>query len=98
MIEETLGMPIDIHGGGHDLIFPHHENELAQGRCAHRADVYARYWVHNGFLTMNSEKMSKSLGNVHAGPRPGEAGPRRGPALGPAARPTTARRWTGTTP
>ena len=65
MIEENLGIPIDIHGGGHDLIFPHHENELAQGRCAHGADVYARYWVHNGFLTMNSEKMSKSLGNVH---------------------------------
>jgi cysteinyl-tRNA synthetase len=64
MIEETLGIPIDIHGGGHDLIFPHHENELAQGRCAHGSDVYARYWVHNGFLTMNSEKMSKSLGNV----------------------------------
>jgi cysteinyl-tRNA synthetase len=65
MIEETLGIPIDIHGGGHDLIFPHHENELAQGRCAHGGPVYARYWVHNGFLTMNSEKMSKSLGNVH---------------------------------
>lgn len=65
MIEENLGIPIDIHGGGHDLIFPHHENELAQGRCAHGTDVYARYWVHNGFLTMNSEKMSKSLGNVH---------------------------------
>jgi cysteinyl-tRNA synthetase len=65
MIEENLGIPIDIHGGGHDLIFPHHENELAQGRCAHGSDVYARYWVHNGFLTMNSEKMSKSLGNVH---------------------------------
>jgi cysteinyl-tRNA synthetase len=64
MIEETLGIPIDIHGGGHDLIFPHHENELAQGRCAHGGSVYARYWVHNGFLTMNSEKMSKSLGNV----------------------------------
>jgi cysteinyl-tRNA synthetase len=64
MIEETLGIPIDIHGGGHDLIFPHHENELAQGRCAHGAGVYARYWMHNGFLTMDSEKMSKSLGNV----------------------------------
>jgi cysteinyl-tRNA synthetase len=64
MIEETLGMPIDIHGGGHDLIFPHHENEIAQGRCAHGDEVYARYWMHNGFLTMDSEKMSKSLGNV----------------------------------
>jgi cysteinyl-tRNA synthetase len=64
MIEEQLGIPIDIHGGGHDLIFPHHENELAQGRCAHGQPVYARYWVHNGFLTLNAEKMSKSLGNV----------------------------------
>ncbi|MBC6980975.1 cysteine--tRNA ligase [Caulobacter sp. 17J80-11] len=64
MIEANLGMPIDIHGGGHDLIFPHHENEIAQGRCAHGAQTYARYWVHNGFLTMDAEKMSKSLGNV----------------------------------
>jgi cysteinyl-tRNA synthetase len=64
MIETNLGMPIDIHGGGHDLIFPHHENELAQGRCAHGGEVYARYWMHNGFLTMDAEKMSKSLGNV----------------------------------
>ncbi|HYF22890.1 MAG TPA: cysteine--tRNA ligase [Caulobacteraceae bacterium] len=64
MIEAALGLPIDIHGGGHDLIFPHHENEVAQGRCAHGDPVYARYWVHNGFLTMDAEKMSKSLGNV----------------------------------
>jgi cysteinyl-tRNA synthetase len=64
MIEAELGMPIDIHGGGHDLIFPHHENEIAQGRSAHGGPVYARYWVHNGFLTMDTEKMSKSLGNV----------------------------------
>jgi cysteinyl-tRNA synthetase len=64
MIEANLGLPIDIHGGGHDLIFPHHENELAQGRCAHGDAEYARYWVHNGFLTMGAEKMSKSLGNV----------------------------------
>jgi cysteinyl-tRNA synthetase len=63
MIEESLGLPIDIHGGGHDLIFPHHENEIAQSRCAHHAPVMANYWVHNGFLTMDSEKMSKSLGN-----------------------------------
>ena len=63
MIEESLGLPIDIHGGGHDLIFPHHENEIAQSRCADHAPVYANYWVHNGFLTMDSEKMSKSLGN-----------------------------------
>jgi len=64
MIEQNLGLPIDIHGGGHDLIFPHHENELAQGTCAHGGAEYARYWMHNGFLTMDAEKMSKSLGNV----------------------------------
>jgi cysteinyl-tRNA synthetase len=63
MIETVLGLPVDIHGGGHDLIFPHHENELAQGRCATHGE-YARYWMHNGFLTMDAEKMSKSLGNV----------------------------------
>ena len=70
MIEQALGLPIDIHGGGNDLIFPHHENELAQGVCAahgcesgHGGD-YARYWMHNGFLNFGSEKMSKSLGNV----------------------------------
>ncbi len=64
MIESNLGFPIDIHAGGIDLVFPHHENELAQARCAHGAPVYARYWLHNGFLSMDSEKMSKSLGNV----------------------------------
>ncbi|MFN3511999.1 MAG: cysteine--tRNA ligase [Phenylobacterium sp.] len=69
MIEETLGLPIDIHGGGIDLLFPHHENEMAQGMCAHghahgRPEAYARYWMHNGFLNMGAEKMSKSLGNV----------------------------------
>jgi cysteinyl-tRNA synthetase len=64
MIEQTLGLPIDIHGGGVDLIFPHHENERAQGLCADHATVYANYWLHNGFLTFGDEKMSKSLGNV----------------------------------
>jgi cysteinyl-tRNA synthetase len=64
MIEQTLGLPIDIHGGGHDLIFPHHENEIAQGRCANHGEAYANYWVHNGFLTIEAEKMSKSVGNV----------------------------------
>jgi cysteinyl-tRNA synthetase len=67
MIEETLGFPVDLHGGGHDLIFPHHENESAQGVCCTGAaspEGYARYWMHNGFLTMDAEKMSKSLGNV----------------------------------
>jgi cysteinyl-tRNA synthetase len=65
MIERHLGLTIDIHGGGLDLIFPHHENELAQSRCAHEGAPLARYWVHNGFLSMaGGEKMSKSLGNV----------------------------------
>ncbi len=65
MIEAHLGRTIDIHGGGLDLIFPHHENEIAQSRCAHEGTPLARYWVHNGFLSMaGSEKMSKSLGNV----------------------------------
>jgi cysteinyl-tRNA synthetase len=65
MIEEHLGETIDIHGGGLDLIFPHHENEIAQSRCAHGGAPLARYWVHNGFLSMaGDEKMSKSLGNV----------------------------------
>jgi cysteinyl-tRNA synthetase len=65
MIERHLGETIDIHGGGLDLIFPHHENEIAQSRCAHSGAPLARYWLHNGFLSMaGSEKMSKSLGNV----------------------------------
>ena len=64
MIAAHLGETIDIHGGGHDLIFPHHENELAQSTCAHGAKPLARFWLHNGFLTMDQEKMSKSLGNI----------------------------------
>lgn len=71
MIEANLGLPIDIHGGGIDLVFPHHENEIAQGVCAHghahgenAHAEYARYWMHNGFLTLDGEKMSKSLGNI----------------------------------
>ena len=63
MIEKTLGRTIDIHGGGIDLLFPHHENEIAQSECAHGAPL-ARVWLHNGFLTMDAEKMSKSVGNV----------------------------------
>ena len=63
MSEALLGDTIDIHGGGHDLVFPHHENERAQSTCAHDTQ-YVRYWVHNGFLNVDSEKMSKSLGNV----------------------------------
>ena len=64
MIAAHLGETIDIHGGGLDLIFPHHENEIAQSRCAHGGAPLARYWVHNGFVDMGGEKMSKSLGNV----------------------------------
>ena len=64
MIERHLGSSIDIHGGGQDLVFPHHENEIAQGTCAHDGELYCRYWVHNGFITVEGRKMSKSLGNV----------------------------------
>jgi cysteinyl-tRNA synthetase len=62
MIRAHLGDTIDIHGGGRDLIFPHHENEIAQSRCAHGGD-YVRYWMHNAYLDIDGEKMSKSLGN-----------------------------------
>jgi cysteinyl-tRNA synthetase len=64
MIEKALGKTIDIHGGGQDLRFPHHENEIAQSSCAHQGAPLARYWVHNGFLRMGADKMSKSLGNI----------------------------------
>lgn len=64
MIETHLGPSIDIHGGGKDLVFPHHENELAQSHCAHDGAQYVRYWLHNAFINMDGEKMSKSLGNV----------------------------------
>jgi cysteinyl-tRNA synthetase len=64
MIRAHLGETIDIHGGGIDLIFPHHENEIAQSRSAHGGAPLARFWVHNGFVDMGSEKMSKSLGNI----------------------------------
>lgn len=63
MSSTYLGADFDIHGGGADLQFPHHENEIAQSCCAHENSSYARYWVHNGFLTVNGEKMSKSLKN-----------------------------------
>jgi len=59
-----LGEVIDIHAGGQDLMFPHHENEIAQSRCAHGTEVFARYWLHNGFVTVDRQKMSKSLGNT----------------------------------
>ena len=67
MSEKTLSLPFDIHGGGLDLTFPHHENEIAQSCAAHKFDnpkEYAKYWIHNGFVTMDGEKMSKSLGNI----------------------------------
>ena len=64
MSEQHLGETIDIHGGGQDLVFPHHENEIAQSVCAHGGKPFARYWMHNGFVTCNKRKMSKSLGNT----------------------------------
>jgi len=64
MSEKHLGNTIDIHAGGQDLVFPHHENEMAQSTCAHDGAPFARYWLHNGFLSIDSTKMSKSLGNV----------------------------------
>ncbi len=64
MAEKHLGPTIDIHAGGQDLVFPHHENECAQSRCAHDGAPFARYWLHNGFLSLDQTKMSKSLGNV----------------------------------
>lgn len=64
MVEAHLGTSIDIHGGGQDLIFPHHENEIAQSTCAHGGELYCRYWLHNGFVNVDHEKMSKSIGNV----------------------------------
>lgn len=64
MIGRHLGAGIDIHGGGQDLIFPHHENEIAQGTCAHDGQTYCRMWVHNSFVTVDGHKMSKSLGNI----------------------------------
>jgi cysteinyl-tRNA synthetase len=63
MIEKHLGETIDIHGGGRDLTFPHHENELAQSQCAHGGKQFVRYWMHNGYINIGGEKMSKSLGN-----------------------------------
>ena len=78
MSETHLGETFDIHGGGQDLIFPHHENEIAQSVCAHDGAPFVKYWMHNGYLTVDGEKMSKSLGNFHTvhdllGKTPGEA-------------------------
>ena len=64
MSKKFLGNEFDIHGGGIDLIFPHHENEIAQSRCANDTKVFANYWLHNAFITMSNEKMAKSQGNI----------------------------------
>ena len=64
MSEKFLGKKFDIHGGGLDLVFPHHENEIAQSRCANKTNNFANYWLHNGFVTFDKEKMSKSIGNI----------------------------------
>ncbi|HVY52440.1 MAG TPA: cysteine--tRNA ligase [Devosia sp.] len=82
MSERYLGEVFDIHAGGLDLIFPHHENEIAQSRCAHGTDVMARYWMHNGFLQVEGKKMSKSEGNfvtIHELLETGKFGGRRWP-------------------
>ncbi len=63
MIKKYLGETIDIHAGGQDLVFPHHENEIAQSTCVHDGSEFSRYWLHNGFLSIDNKKMSKSLGN-----------------------------------
>ncbi len=65
MSEKLFGPTFDIHGGGQDLIFPHHENEIAQSVCAHDGIQFVKYWMHNGFVIVNGEKMSKSLGNFY---------------------------------
>ena len=64
MGEKFLGKQFDIHGGGLDLVFPHHENEIAQSCCANKTENFANYWLHNGFVTFDKEKMSKSIGNI----------------------------------
>jgi len=64
MSEKFLGKQFDIHGGGLDLVFPHHENEIAQSCCANKNEKFANYWLHNGFVTFDKEKMSKSIGNI----------------------------------
>ena len=64
MSKKFLGNEFDIHGGGIDLLFPHHENEIAQSRCANDTKIFAKYWIHNAFITMSNEKMAKSQGNI----------------------------------
>jgi cysteinyl-tRNA synthetase len=65
MSYKHLGESFDIHGGGLDLIFPHHENEIAQSKCAHGSETFAKYWMHNGYLLSEGAKMSKSVGNFY---------------------------------
>ncbi len=81
MAAAHLGDTIDIHGGGQDLIFPHHENEIAQSKCSHDGANLANYWMHNGYLTVNGEKMSKSLGNFITVHELLEEYPNRGEAI-----------------
>ena len=64
MSKKFLGDTFDIHGGGRDLLFPHHENEIAQSRCANENKSLSNYWIHNGFITVSNEKMAKSQGNI----------------------------------
>jgi cysteinyl-tRNA synthetase len=64
MSKKYLGNEFDVHGGGVDLLFPHHENEIAQSRCANDSKAFANYWLHNAFITMSNEKMAKSQGNI----------------------------------
>ena len=94
MSENTLGETFDIHGGGLDLIFPHHENEIAQSVCAHDGHPFARYWLHNGMLTVGGAKMAKSRGQFrHRARRAGRGAARRGhpPRLAVDALPRSAR-------
>ena len=81
MAAEHLGETIDIHGGGQDLVFPHHENEMAQSVCAHGGKPFARYWMHNGFVTVDAGENVQVAGQYHDRARAAQAAPRRGPAL-----------------
>ena len=95
MAEAHLGETIDIHAGGIDLQFPHHENEIAQSECAHGGKVFARFWLHNGMLNFGGAKMSKSLGNIEQRARPAARSTRRKRCATRCCRRTTGSRWTG---
>ena len=94
MAAAHLGETIDIHAGGVDLQFPHHENEIAQSECAHGGRIFARYWLHNGMLNFGGAKMSKSLGNIER-VHDRFASIRRRHCAWPCCRPTTVNHWTG---